>query len=132
MRSAERGSGTTCNLDPKLVAKRRLGAFTTTFCGTGVAPESPHSTAPHGCMASYGGYLERCTGIDEMLRSREWEASAARSSSTPTASCEGRFARLHSGLGATSSLPLAIAFKFPAEAADEAVEDRVNVDARAP
>jgi DNA ligase (NAD+) len=116
-------AGTMRNLDPKLVAKRRLGAFVYQLVAG--RPEGPpsHATTLESLKAwglPVEPHWQRLVGIDELVAfCREW-ADTRRSLEFETDGVVIKLddLALRARLGTTSKFPRwAIAFKFPAEQA---------------
>ena len=115
-------AGTMRNLDPKLVAKRRLGAFVYQLVG-GASGVAAHATTLDS-LKHWGlpvePHWQRLVGIDELIPfCREW-ADKRRSLEFETDGVVIKLddLALRARLGSTSKFPRwAIAFKFPAEQA---------------
>ncbi|MGE3176205.1 MAG: NAD-dependent DNA ligase LigA [Vicinamibacterales bacterium] len=116
-------AGTMRNLDPALVARRGLSAFTYQLIGASGAERSRHSQALAE-MRAWGLPIERhwrlCDGIDEVaLFCAEWgEARRGLDFETDGVVIKVDELALRDRLGATAKFPRwATAFKFPAQQA---------------
>jgi DNA ligase (NAD+) len=114
-------AGTMRNLDPKLVARRGLAAFTYHLLAAGATPPPRHSDTLEALKA-WGLPVEphwtQCTGIDELLGfCREWaEKRRTLDFDTDGVVIKVDAFALRQRLGRTSKFPRwAVAFKFPAE-----------------
>jgi DNA ligase (NAD+) len=121
-------AGTMRNLDPKLVAKRGLSAFTYQLISGAGRRDLQGGPATHGAMLeslrAWGlpvePHWQRCTGIDELLAFCHAWADQRRTLDFET---DGVVIKLddlvlRARLGSTSKFPRwAVAFKFPAEQA---------------
>jgi DNA ligase (NAD+) len=113
-------AGTMRNLEPVLVAKRGLSAFTYQLAGAGSVPDTHAATLE--ALAAWGLPVERhwtrCRGIEELLA---FCAAWAEKRRTLEFDTDGVVIKLddmglRTQLGTTSKFPRwAIAFKFPAE-----------------
>ena len=119
-------AGTMRNLDPALVAKRQLGAFTYQLIVDGV--DSPDRAQKHsdvlGALTAWGLPVERhhqrCTGIDEVVAFCErWaEGRQTFEFDTDGVVIKVNDLALRGRLGTTAKFPRwATAFKFPAQQA---------------
>ena len=139
-------AGTMRNLDPRLVARRGLAAFTYQLIeaggGSQVAPATDNGGATRGSHAStleslarWGlpvePHWQRCTGIDELLGFCRGWADKRRTLDFDTDGVVIKLddLALRARLGTTSKFPRwAIAFKFPAEQKTTVLKAiRVNV-----
>jgi DNA ligase (NAD+) len=127
-------AGAMRNLDPRQVAKRRLGAFVYQLVEEGARERARHAATlellrrwrlpvePHWC---------RCTGIEELLAfCREWEEKRqSLEFDTDGVVVKVDDLALRERLGATSKFPRwAVAFKFPAQQATTVLKSiEVNV-----
>jgi DNA ligase (NAD+) len=127
-------AGTMRNLDPGLVARRRLGAFVYQLIEEGVRERDRHSTTlellKHWRLP-VEPHWRVCHGLDELLDfCHEWQdRRQAMEFDTDGVVVKVDDLALRERLGATSKFPRwAIAFKFPAQQATTVLEDiRVNV-----
>ena len=116
-------AGTMRNLDPALVARRRLSAFTYQLAGPGAAAASRHSETL-AAMRAWGlpvePHFQVCTGIGEVIEfCRAWaERRLDLEFDTDGVVVKLDDLPLRERLGATAKFPRwAIAFKFPAQQA---------------
>lgn len=127
-------AGTMRNLDPALVARRGLSAFTYQLVGDS-APELAHHADTLAALGSWGLPVEphwrRCAGIDEVVAfCAEWaEARRALQFDTDGVVIKVDDLALRQALGNTAKFPRwATAFKFPAEQATTVLKQiAVNV-----
>jgi DNA ligase (NAD+) len=111
-------AGTMRNLDPKLVAKRGLSAFTYYTIGPSFGTHSETLETMRAWGLPVEPHWKRCTGIDELLAfCHEW-ADKRRTLEFDTDGVVIKVDQiaLRARLGSTSKFPRwAVAFKFPAE-----------------
>ena len=111
-------AGTMRNLDPKLVAKRGLSAFTYHAIGTPLPTHAETLEAMRQWGLPIETHWQRRTGVDALLEfCREWaEKRRTLDFDTDGVVIKVDAAALRERLGRTSKFPRwAIAFKFPAE-----------------
>jgi DNA ligase (NAD+) len=127
-------AGTMRNLDPRLVRRRRLGAYTYQVVAPGV-PLPPTHFALLEAMRDWGlpveEHRQRCGGIDEVIEFCRGWADKRRDLPFETDGVVVKLddLALRDRLGATAKFPRwATAFKFPAERVRTKLLDiRVNV-----
>jgi DNA ligase (NAD+) len=111
-------AGTMRNLDPALVAKRGLSAWTYQVVGASPATHGETLEALKAWGLPVEPHWKRCAGVDELVAfTREWE-DKRRTLDFDTDGVVIKLDRLdlRARLGATSKFPRwAVAFKFPAE-----------------
>ena len=114
-------AGTMRNLDPRLVRRRRLGAYTYQMVAPGTALPATHAElleAMRGWGLPIEEHCQRCVGIDAVIEfCREW-ADRRRDLRFETDGVVVKLddLALRDRLGATAKFPRwATAFKFPAE-----------------
>jgi DNA ligase (NAD+) len=112
-------AGTMRNLDPKLVARRGLGAFTYQLVGAAATRSHSETLAAMGeWKLPVEPHWRRCAGIDDLLEfCREWEEKRRELEfDTDGVVIKIDSLSLRERLGTTSKFPRwAVAFKFPAE-----------------
>jgi DNA ligase (NAD+) len=127
-------AGTMRNLDPSLVARRRLGAYTYQLVTPG-APVRPGHGETLEAMRDWGlpvePHFERCTGIDAVIDfCRRWAGERLELEfDTDGVVVKLDDLALRERLGSTAKFPRwATAFKFPAQQVETKLLDiRVNV-----
>src|SRR5262245_53232023 len=129
-------AGTMRNLDPSLVARRKLGAFTYQVVASGLSrtDQSRADAGGNGFGPTHGGTLERmralglpvephwkrCVGVDELIAFCQAWADARRDLEFDTDGVGSKVddLALREKLGTTAKFPRwATAFKFPAQQA---------------
>ncbi len=111
-------AGTMRNLDPKLVARRGLSAFTYYTIGSSFPTHAETLETMRGWGLPVEPHWRRCTGIDELLAfCEEWaEKRRTLEFDTDGVVIKVDSIALRARLGSTSKFPRwAVAFKFPAE-----------------